>query len=219
MKQDAALSAALDLLHLPAQRKALQRADLPEDTHVLLMIVGGDEAVLRDASRRTERDEATIRRAAEFFVEQVLLFPEASSYRVLGARADATVQELRHNMTLLLKWLHPDMDKSGERTRLAHRVTRAWEDLKSEDRRQQYDLARVAAGERKPRRSRQGRPALLNRKLGTVRRQPGASPSSEPSIGSQMRTIPLRKRESIFRRALKRLLKPALPHRGDHPKA
>src|SRR5262249_780149 len=50
----------------------------------------------------------------------------------------------RHNMTLLLKWLHPDLDRSGERAVFVTRVTRAWDDLKTPDRRARHDSARSA---------------------------------------------------------------------------
>ena len=59
-----------------------------------------------------------IREAAGFFVEQILLFPGADSYRVLGASPEATNRELRRNMSLLLRWLHPDLDPRGERSDL-----------------------------------------------------------------------------------------------------
>ena len=80
-----------------------------------------------------------VREAAAFFIEQILLYPDADSYRVLGARPGATYGELRRNMALLLRWLHPDLDPHGERTVFAARVTRAWNDLKTEERRAAYD--------------------------------------------------------------------------------
>jgi hypothetical protein len=44
-------------------------------------------------------------------------------------------------MALLLRWLHPDLDRHGERKVFATRVTRAWNDLKTPDRRAAYDQA------------------------------------------------------------------------------
>ena len=85
------------------------------------------------------RSRDTVREAAAFFVEQILLYPGADSYRVLGARPDATYGELRRNMALLLRWLHPDRDRQGERAIFAARVTRAWSDLKTPERRAAYD--------------------------------------------------------------------------------
>jgi len=58
---------------------------------------------------------------------------------VLGATSGASYAELRRNMALLLRWLHPDLDPKGERTVFTARVTRAWNDLKTQDRREVYD--------------------------------------------------------------------------------
>jgi hypothetical protein len=42
-------------------------------------------------------------------------------------------------MTLLLRLLHPDLDSKGELSVFAARVTRAWNDLKTPERRAAYD--------------------------------------------------------------------------------
>ena len=42
-------------------------------------------------------------------------------------------------MALLLRWLHPDIDQKGERSVFAARVTKAWSDLKTPERRAAYD--------------------------------------------------------------------------------
>ena len=67
----------------------------------------------------------TVRKAAAFFIEQILLYPEADSYRVLGAERNAAAGELRRNMALLLRWLHPDLDRHGTAD-FVGRVTGAW---------------------------------------------------------------------------------------------
>jgi hypothetical protein len=134
-----ALRAAIDLLHLPSRVRALRAARLPRGVPLLLGIVAGDRDAVRDAARLLDRSEDVVRRAATFFVEQILFDPDADSYRVLGASADATNEELRRNMALLMRWLHPDMDRGNERSRLVSRVTLAWEDLKTPDRRAAYD--------------------------------------------------------------------------------
>ena len=91
------------------------------------------------AAGKLGRSRETVREAATFYVVQILLFPDADSYRVLGARPEATNGELRRNMTLLLRWLHPDLDRKGELSVFAARVTRAWNDLKTPERRADYD--------------------------------------------------------------------------------
>jgi hypothetical protein len=75
----------------------------------------------------------------------VLLAEGADSYRILGCRGDEPHNQLRRHMALLLRGLHPDrvvlptFDLRIDRTVFAHRVTKAWEDLKTGDRRAAYD--------------------------------------------------------------------------------
>ena len=45
-------------------------------------------------------------------------------------------------MALLLKWLHPDVDHSASHASLAKRVTMAWDNLKTAERRAAYDAER-----------------------------------------------------------------------------
>ena len=42
-------------------------------------------------------------------------------------------------MALLTRWLHPDMDRHGEHAVFVGRVTKAWNDLKTPERRAAYD--------------------------------------------------------------------------------
>ena len=87
-----------------------------------------------------------MRDAAAFYIEQILLAPESDSYRVLGGGPQTSSGDLRRNMALLLKWLHPDMERNGSgnsaRSMFAGRVTLAWEDLKTAERRAAYDAVR-----------------------------------------------------------------------------
>ena len=132
---------AIDLMHLPSQARRMRAAPLPDDVVVLLRVASGDEETISLAAEKLGRSRETVREAATFYVVQILLFPNADSYRVLGARPEATNGELRRNMTLLLRWLHPDLDRKGELSVFAARVTRAWNDLKTPARRAAYDRA------------------------------------------------------------------------------
>ena len=130
---------AIDLMHLPSQARRMRTAPLPDDVVVLLRIASGDEETISLAAEKLGRPPETVREAATFYVVQILLFPNADSYRVLGARPEATNGELRRNMTLLLRWLHPDLDPKNELSVFTARVTRAWNDLKTPERRAEYD--------------------------------------------------------------------------------
>jgi hypothetical protein len=142
MREGTALESALGLLHLPSQARTLRARELPADLETLLRIVAGDGSVLSQAMKTSELSESVVQAAASFYIEQILLHPEADSYRVLGAAPDATIDELRRNMALLLRWLHPDREANSARALFANRVTQAWNDVKTVERRIVYDATR-----------------------------------------------------------------------------
>ena len=203
---------AIDLMHSPSQVRFLRSAPLPDDVLSLVRIAAGDEEAISAAADATGRSREMLREAAVFFVEQVLLYPDADSYRVLGVKPDATYHELRRNMSMLLRWLHPDLDGHGERAVFASRVTQAWDDLKSKERRSAYDRLRHIAevddvgvrrgvGDRSKRRGSSGRRADGRR-------------HGKPGVGrdrhqSSMQFYPL-ERDGLLRRILTALFGKAI---------
>lgn len=146
MSEWTALRAAVELVHMPSRARALRHDALPRGMYELLQVAADDIGVLGAASAALERPPALLRDAASFFIQQILLAPEADSYRVLAADAHAPSAELRRNMALLTRWLHPDIHDERDRSVFAARVTSAWEDLKTPDRRSAYDLKPRPAG-------------------------------------------------------------------------
>jgi hypothetical protein len=142
MDQIAALRLAIDLLQVPSRVRVARTSPLPEGVPLLLRLASGDERAAVACAEPTGRSPEFLREAATFFIEQVLLAPDCDSYRVLGAAPDAPTADLRRNMALLLRWLHPDVAASAERSIFAGRITAAWEDLKTPERRAGYDEAR-----------------------------------------------------------------------------
>jgi hypothetical protein len=136
-----ALKIAIDLLHVPSRVRLYRSGSLPDGVPTLLRIVTDDTEV-RAAAGLADRPPEVIRQAAAFFIEQILFAPDADSYQVLGASPQASSAELRENMGLLLRWLHPDLDPKGKRSIFIGRVTAAWNDLKTPERRAAYDQAR-----------------------------------------------------------------------------
>src|SRR5215510_12620436 len=116
MGQSSALRLALDLLHLPSRVHAMKSAPLHVDIEDVLRIAAGDESVIRSTTESSGRSQDVLRQASTFFIEQILFAPEADSYRVLGANRTARPQELRRNMALLLRWLHPDAQHGEARS-------------------------------------------------------------------------------------------------------
>lgn len=155
MRGETALELAVGLLQLPSRARALRDATLPPDVEALLNIVAGDRHALAEAVRISGLPERSVNDAAGFYVEQILLHPGADSYRALGARPDATTDQLRRNMALLLRWLHPDHEANSGRAIYASRVTEAWNSIKTAERRTAYDAVRIGAvdstvGRRRP---------------------------------------------------------------------
>jgi hypothetical protein len=139
MSERMALKIAIDLIHVPSQVRLLRSEPLPDGVLMLLRIAAGDAEAGNTASLLADRPLDVVRRAATFFIEQILFAPNADSYRVLGTSARATSTELRQNVALLLRWLHPDLDPAVERSVFIGRVTTAWNDLKTPERRAAYD--------------------------------------------------------------------------------
>jgi hypothetical protein len=154
MHEWAALRLALDLLYVPWRVRLVRNQPLPEGVAVLLSVAAGDPASEAAAVEAVGRPREVVRQAATFFIEQILLSPDADCYRVLGANPAATNGELRHNMAFLMRWLHPDIASQGEQAIFAARIGTAWNSLKTPERRAAYDTERqnVMLGSRKSRR-------------------------------------------------------------------
>jgi hypothetical protein len=157
MSERVALKVAIDLIHVPSQVRVLRKQPLPDGVLTLLLIAGGDRESERDAAALADRPPDVIRKAAMFFIEQILFAPGADSYRVLGAEPQASASDLRRNVGLLLRWLHPDLDPRGERSVFVGRVTTAWNDLKTPERRAAYDALLQRSKSKSKFRSRNGK--------------------------------------------------------------
>ena len=134
-----AMRIAIRLNSLPSEIRTARRRPLPPGIPLLLAIAAGERDAIETGVTLLDRAEEHLVASARFFVEQILLAPDSSSYRVLGVASDAPAADLRRHVALYLKYLHPDRDLSGDRTALALRVTGAWENLKTPDRRAAYD--------------------------------------------------------------------------------
>jgi hypothetical protein len=134
-----ALKAAIDMLHIPSQVRVARVSPLPKGVSLLLRLAAGDPEANDEAESLSGRPASVCRKAAVFFIEQILLAPEADNYRILGSDKTASGDELRSHMALLLKWLHPDLSRDSHKSLLARRVVAAWELLKTPERRRHHD--------------------------------------------------------------------------------
>jgi hypothetical protein len=142
----AALQLALDLHRVPWRVRLVRTEPLPGGMSRLLTVAAGDDPASEAAAvAALGRPPEAVRDAATFFIEQILLAPGTDSYRVLGAGPAASTGELRHHMALLMRWLHPDVAREGERAVFAQRIAAAWNTLKTPERREAYDRERQSA--------------------------------------------------------------------------
>jgi len=200
MREVTALELAVGLLQLPSRARTLREGALPHGVDTLLNVVAGEGQVLADAARTAGLSEGSIRDAASFYIEQILLHPDADSYRALGTSPDATTDELRRNMALLLRWLHPDREANSARSIYVGRVTEAWNNLKTAERRALYDEAQKIAGRGKatgsaPRADAHGRAVIRN----------GHAPAQMPR-GVRTKSTGYRGRGTLRRRSIWRIL-------------
>lgn len=147
MSDTDALRAAIDLFHLPSQIRAVRTRPLPNGTKLLLRLAVGDTDAMREAEILSNRPQSAIRQAAIFFIEQILLDPDADEYRTLGLDHTATMSELRANMAPLLKWLHPDLNDDTQKSTMAQQVIQAWKQVNTSEKLRRYPttLARISS--------------------------------------------------------------------------
>jgi hypothetical protein len=142
MDGTAALRLAVSLVQVPSRVRQARTEPLPAGLELLLRVAAGDAEATQFAAEQTGRPAALLHEAATFYVEQILLAPGSDSYRVLGAAPDASLADLRRNMALLVRWIHPDVAEDDPRAVFAARITKAWEDVKTPARRRDYDAVR-----------------------------------------------------------------------------
>lgn len=137
-----ALEWALALLRAPGERHALRQKALPAGMDRLLGIAAGamPDALL-EAARTFAEPEARVREAARFYAREVLFFPQADAYRVLGVDSNANAEQIKAHHRLLQHWLHPDRLQSEDDAVFAARVNSAWNRLRTPERRQAYEQA------------------------------------------------------------------------------
>jgi len=155
MANAGAVVAAVTLLESPRAARSARLLRLPRGMTFLLEVAAGEVHAVSEAIKITGRTEHVLKNAAGFFIEQILLQPDSDSYRVLGGDRQTPHRELRRNMALIMRWLHPDLIQdcsSGRqlnRSLYAARVTKAWESIKTAERRAAY-TASLAAGKTWP---------------------------------------------------------------------
>jgi hypothetical protein len=122
------IALALDLARMPALAHSVEKLPPPTDILEIIQIAAGSPQLCEAASLVTRQPAAALVEAARFYLQQVLLRPDADSYRVLGLTPGASREVARQHMRLLLQWLHPDVNKQWDSV-YAERVLKAWREV------------------------------------------------------------------------------------------
>jgi hypothetical protein len=140
-----ALASALALRRSPLGARPRPDERLPEGVLLLVRIAAGDEQALAQAQNASLETADTLREAATFYLQQVLFANDASSYRMLGVDTDAPDEQIREHYRWLARWLHPDRNANEWEVIYADRVSQAWQNLRTAERRSRYDEAQWEA--------------------------------------------------------------------------
>ena len=140
-----ALELALALHKAPIQRFALRDRPLPDDMAEVLQLASAMQPQLQDAANLYSLPEETIVEAVRFYLYQVLFESGTDAYRHLGLRSDASDKLIRQHHIWLLRWLHPDRCGEDWESALAIKVNWAWQQLRSDAARLEYDQSRTQA--------------------------------------------------------------------------
>lgn len=134
-----AVEVALGLLRAPSLRGSLRQRPLPGTVGELIEIaVGEPSRVARAAASHSAAPEQVLE-AARFYIREILLFPGADAYRVLGVMPQADAAQIKLHYRQLQQWLHPDRRRDDWESVFATRINAAWADLRSPERRAAYD--------------------------------------------------------------------------------
>jgi hypothetical protein len=122
------IALALDLARMPALAQSIEKPPLPTDILEIMRIAAGSPGICQSASQVTGQPPAVLIEAARFYLQQMLLRPDADSYRVLGLPPGASRELARRHMQCLLQWLHPDVNRDWDSV-YAQRVLKAWREV------------------------------------------------------------------------------------------
>jgi len=123
-----AIDIALNAAGKPGVASLMSVGPLPDGIKSLLRIVA--EGEWRDASTETAYRSHTpeqVRAASAAFLGSILFDRASDPYRVLGLSPGATLDDVRENKRLLLKWLHPDRNPRRQEQEYLARVIEAAE--------------------------------------------------------------------------------------------
>uniref|UniRef100_UPI0028C45C24 J domain-containing protein n=1 Tax=Tahibacter sp. TaxID=2056211 RepID=UPI0028C45C24 len=142
------MSDAVDLMlgvfRSPGRSAVLRTRELPDGVLDVIRIAAGDEQAIAAASASTSLDQADLSTAAGLLLQNLFFFDGADSYRTLGVRPDADAAQIKSHYRWLVRWLHPDRNPESMHGVFVDRINRAWNSIRTPERRSRYDSDRRA---------------------------------------------------------------------------
>jgi hypothetical protein len=133
MTEPHVIDLALDLARMPTLARSSGAPAIPANIVELMRIAAGSPEACEAAVARTGEPTRVVIDAARFYLQQVLLRPDADCYRVLGIAPTASRATARDHMRWLLEWLHPDRNSNSWDAVYAERVLKAWREVSTSD--------------------------------------------------------------------------------------
>jgi hypothetical protein len=133
MTEPHVIDLALDLARMPALARSWGAPAIPANIMELMRIAAGSPQACEAAVARTGEPTRVVIEAARFYLQQVLLRPDADCYRVLGISPTASRTTARDHMRWLMEWLHPDRNSNSWDAVYAERVLKAWREVSTSD--------------------------------------------------------------------------------------
>jgi hypothetical protein len=132
----------LGVWRAPSRAALLCGRALPSQIIEVMRVAAGDAEASADAHDSTGLDASELNEAAVLLLHHLLFFDGADHYRVLGVDADDDDEQIKRHYRALMRWLHPDRDPENLHSVFAERVNRAWNALRTPQRRASYDASR-----------------------------------------------------------------------------
>lgn len=108
---------------------------------ILFPLAAGRQPLLDDYAAQCKASAAELQAAARFFVEQLIVLPQATHYQVLGVDRDASTQSIKANHQCLMLLFHPDKapDADGWSGDFIEKINSAYSVLRDPAARRRYD--------------------------------------------------------------------------------
>lgn len=111
MPKGEAIAAVMELRRRPALARLLRQREIPQGIEEVIRIAAGSEVDTAHFVQQVGVSAEQLREACKSYLLQILFHPSADEYRLLGLQRTATLQQVGEHKRILLKWLHPDVNK------------------------------------------------------------------------------------------------------------